>query len=184
MYLRDFDFDNKTISSKNFSYSSSGSVYKPLHFFYQHVVIDGEFPEEGDALVRSSTSMNPLGLYSQAGPVCYSDVYVYEGQNGEGGSTHYEYHNTPIPVSIDTRECQVPPVMDGLNGKLRQSEIRDNTGKVLKKNIYNYEMKHSDILKGVVMVHPYMDRSIYYENSIQIKFYDNISGRRRELFRQ
>lgn len=179
--IENFDFNEKRISSKKIGYTwsngqSSGGVHKPLQYFQQHVVIcEVEPANEGNVLVRSSTSMNPLGLYSEAGPVCYSNVIVYEGLNGEGGWTRYLYHNAPTPVSVDTRECQVPAVADGLNGKIMLSEVSDNKGQLIKRITYEYEKKYEEVLKGVVMIKPYMDHCESYLFSDQTKFYDNVS---------
>lgn len=111
------------------------------------------------------------GLSSKSGILGYTKVIELDGENGENGKTVYYYHNNEDAATLFP---STPTVGDPLNGKPDSVIVYNATQQPVKRNDYTYQVKETDILKGVKIwnVISFQTPAYYY----LMKYYDNVSS--------
>lgn len=190
--VSNYDYDHTKTGVTRYVYTENGLpeglstgrlVYSPIKYYKRGVTVYS-FEEDGwghvdtlfasaEFLVRSSSSMQPLGFNAAQNQVTYDKVWVLVGENGEGGSTQNSYINL---TALLVQNPEMPSPSYPLNGKLSSTETRNASGQKVNKTVYEYALKESFILKGVKILvpmpgnHPF----IAYEEG-DVKYYDNVS---------
>ncbi|WP_257667405.1 hypothetical protein [Parapedobacter tibetensis] len=135
---------------------------------------DGWLSSHALFLIRTSSSVNPLGGHAPPSHVTYSDVYVFEGGGNGDGHIHYNFHN--LGPGFTFQEPELPLSFSGVNGKLKYIEYKDGSWKLLKRKDYGYRQMHGSSLKAAKFMKPNTDTSpffIYQDGDI--RYYDNLS---------
>jgi hypothetical protein len=190
--VSNYNYDNSKINTTSYVYTENGAlgglstgrlVYTPIKHYKRGVAVYTldlyDFVDIGtpcasaEYLVRSSSSLQPLGFNSAQNQVTYDKVWVLVGENGEGGSTQYSYFNHYASLY---QQPEIPSPSFPLNGRVISIETRNASGQKIKKIINEYTLRESLILKGVKILKPPQDNSLvlYYPEE-DVKFYDNIS---------
>jgi hypothetical protein len=161
--ITDHDFNGKKLREKKYLYTVDGlaggissgadfdeskhSEIRDLEKFYWatcNVGLTGPHwkPEaSGSFLIRSSSSLYPLGFNSQTGLVGYTIVHELIGENGEGGKTVYAYRSEP--TGFNKRQLKM--------GDLKYVERYNADGDPVFREEYSYVTKKLDCLLGLTI---------------------------------